>query len=144
MELVKNATSNRARPFASTVKITDTSGTMAIRNAVVTTTVTSRSVALRGPSTTREVRYTARAYTTAVATTARRGAPPGQEQPAPDHDGGAAEDRPRRPGRKLAHPLGDGRQRRLEGALLRLPLRLGLGTRAHQLAPENSRRRLTM
>ena len=46
-------------PLASTVKTTDTSGTMAIRNAVVTTMVTSRSVALRGPSTTREVRYTA-------------------------------------------------------------------------------------
>ena len=131
-------------PFASTVKITDTSGTMAMRNAVVTTTVTSRSVALRGPSTTREVRYTARAYTTAVATTARAMPRPARSSPPPTttavppriahgaHDGSS----PTR--------LRDGRQRRLEGALLRLPLRLGLGTRAHQLAPENSRRRLTM
>ena len=50
---------------------------------MVTTTVTSRSVALRGPSTTREVRYTARAYTTAVATTARAMPRPARSSPPP-------------------------------------------------------------
>ena len=54
IELVKNWVSKRAMPLASTVITTDTSGAIAIRNAVVTTTVTSRSVALRAPSTTRE------------------------------------------------------------------------------------------
>ena len=53
MDWVKNATSNRARPLTTTV-ITETSGTSASRNATVTTIVTSRSVALRLPSTPRE------------------------------------------------------------------------------------------
>ena len=57
-------------PFASTVMTTDTSGAIAMRNAVVTRVVTRRSVALRGPSTTREIAYTATAKTTAVTTTA--------------------------------------------------------------------------
>ena len=55
MDWVKNATSNRARPFSTTTTITDTSGTSASRNATVTRIVTSRSVALRLPSTPREI-----------------------------------------------------------------------------------------
>ena len=50
---LKKALSKRASPLSSTVQTSDTSGTMAMPKAVVTRQVTSRSVALRRPSTAR-------------------------------------------------------------------------------------------
>ena len=45
--------SSRAAPRLTTVQARETSGSMAIANAVATRQVTNRSVALRRPSTTR-------------------------------------------------------------------------------------------
>ena len=52
---LKNMASKRLMPLTTTVHATETSGTMAIRNAAVTTPVTRRSTALRRLSTMAEI-----------------------------------------------------------------------------------------
>jgi antitoxin (DNA-binding transcriptional repressor) of toxin-antitoxin stability system len=59
IELLKNDRSKRFRPFARVVAATHTSGTRASRKAPMMKPVIIRSVARRGPSTRREVRYVA-------------------------------------------------------------------------------------
>ncbi|MDQ1136164.1 hypothetical protein QE410_000963 [Microbacterium sp. SORGH_AS 1204] len=51
IEELKNSPLQLGAPRVTTVKATDTRGTIAMRNASVTTPVTSRSTALRCPST---------------------------------------------------------------------------------------------
>src|SRR4051794_13979091 len=69
IEELKNSPSRRSRPLDRTVQTRLTSGTMASRNAPYTRQVTNRSVALRPPSTTREVTTTTRVPTSATSGT---------------------------------------------------------------------------
>ncbi len=54
IEYVKNSASKRASPLLSTVTTTETRGISAMTKKLLTTAVTSRSVALRMPSTARD------------------------------------------------------------------------------------------
>src|SRR5690625_5371084 len=84
MSVVKKSSDSAPMPLTTTVITRDTSGTIAMRNAAVTSVVASRSLAYRGPSTARETAVMATAYSRAPmsSTPARVGPGPSARMPA--------------------------------------------------------------